>query len=64
MGFPFVRLMVWAGGRGAVGEWVQGDGAGFKMGVSVVDGPPQKVFVTHLRGEELDKILLMTKRPE
>lgn len=26
--------------------------------------PPQKDFVTHLRGEELDKILLMTERFE
>lgn len=31
-GFPFVRLMVW----GRRMEWVQGEGAGYKTGVSVM----------------------------
>lgn len=40
MGFPFVRLMVW--GRRRRRERVQGEGAGFKMGVSVAAAPPDK----------------------
>lgn len=67
-GFPFVRLMV---RRRRRREGVEGEGAGYRDGSFGGGGrcfqklPPHQVFVAHLCGEELDKILLlMTKHFE